>query len=89
MLSQLTGKEFDKVYMAFMVRDHTMLIDDWEQRAPMIADPRIEHWMADLLLVLKAHLEEGGAIAAAIGVNANDLAKVDEAASPSNPLRVR
>jgi len=89
MLSQLSGKKFDKVYMAFMVRDHIKLIDDWEQRTPTIADPRIKHWMAELLHVLKDHLEQGRAIAVAIGVNANDLAKVDEAASPSNPLRVR
>lgn len=89
MLSQLSGKEFDKVYMAFMVRDHIKVIDDWEQRAPTIADPRIKHWMAELLPLLKDHLEQGRAIAVAIGVNANDLAKVDEAASPSNPLRVR
>ena len=89
MLSQLSGKEFDKAYMAFMVRDHIKVIGDWEQRAPTLADHRVKHWMAGLLPVLKDHLEHGRAIAAGIGVNANDLAKVDEAASPSNPLRTR
>jgi putative membrane protein len=89
MLSQLSGKEFDKSYMAFMVQDHIQVIGDWEQRAPTLADHRIKHWMTGLLPVLKDHLEQGRAIAAAIGVNANDLAKVDEAASPSNPLRTR
>ncbi len=88
-LSQLSGKEFDKAYMAFMVRDHIKVIGDWEQRAPTLADHRVKHWMAGLLPVLKDHLEHGRAIAAGIGVNANDLAKVDEAASPSNPLRAR
>jgi putative membrane protein len=89
MLSQLSGMDFDKAYMAFMVRDHIKLIGDWEQRSPTLADPRVKHWIAGLLPVLKDHLEQGRTIAAAIGVNANDLAKVDEAMSPSNPLRVR
>jgi putative membrane protein len=86
MLSQLSGKEFDKAYMAFMVQDHIKLIGDWEQRAPTLADHRIKHWVAGLLPVLKDHLVQARAIAAAIGVNASDLAKVDEAASPSNLL---
>jgi len=89
MLSQLSGKEFDKAYMAFMVRDHIKVIGDWEQRSPTLADSRVKHWIAGLLPVLKDHLERGRTIAAAIGVNANDLAKVDEAVSPSNHLRVR
>ena len=89
MLSQLSGKEFDKAYMAFMVRDHRKVISDWEQRAPTLADHRVKHWIAGLLPVLKDHLEHGKAIATGIGVNANDLAKVEEAASPLNPLRAR
>jgi putative membrane protein len=86
MLSQLSGKQFDKAYMAFMVQDHIKVIGDWEQRAPTLADHRIKHWVAGLLPVLKDHLVQARAIAAAIGVNASDLAKVDEAASPSNVL---
>jgi putative membrane protein len=89
MLSQLSGKEFDKVYISFMVRDHLKTIGDWEQRAPTLSDPQIKHWMAALLPILKDHLEQGKAIAAGIGVTANDLAKVDEATSPSHPLRAR
>jgi putative membrane protein len=89
MLSQLSVKEFDKAYMAFMVQDHIKVIGDWEQRAPTLTDPKVKHWMADLLPILKDHLELGRAIAAEIGVTANDLAKVDEATSPSNPLRTR
>jgi len=89
MLSQLSVKEFDKVYMSFMVQDHMKVIGVWEQRAPTLTDPKVKHWMADLLPIVKDHLELGRAIAAEIGVTANDLAKVDEATSPSNPLRTR
>ena len=89
MLSQLSVKEFDKVYMSFMVQDHMKVIGDWEQRAPTLTDPKVKQWMADLLPIVKDHLELGRAIAAEIGVTANDLAKVDEATSPSNPLRTR
>jgi putative membrane protein len=89
MLSQLSGEEFDKAYMAFMVRDHTKAIGNWEERAPTLADPQIKHWLESLLPILKDHLQRGKAIADAIGVTSNDLAKVDQATSPSNPLRSR
>jgi putative membrane protein len=89
MLSQVSGKEFDKLYVSFMVRDHIKAVDDWEQRAPTLTDSRIEHWVAGLLPILKDHLEQGQSIAARIGVNADDLAKIDEATSPSHPLRAR
>ena len=89
MLSELSGEKFDKAYMAFIVRDHMQAVENWEQRAPTLADPRVKHWMAGFLPILKDHLERGRAIAAAIGVNDNDLAKIDEATSPSNPLRSR
>ena len=89
MLSELSGKDFDRAYMAFMVRDHTTDLDEWQQRAQTVPDAGIDHWMAALLPVLKNHLEEARAIAAAIGVTAGDRAKVEEATSPSHPLRSR
>lgn len=84
LLSQLSGKDFDKAYMSFMVLDHMKEIGEWEQRAKTITDPRVKHWTARMLPILKEHLEQGRAIAAAIGVNGNDLAKVEEATSPSH-----
>src|SRR5689334_5505674 len=69
-LSQLSGKDFDRPYMAFMVRDHTKELGDWEKRGQTLTDPRMEHWQADTLAILKDHLAEAKAIAAAIGVSA-------------------
>jgi putative membrane protein len=85
MLVQLSGKDFDKAYMSFMVRDHMKEVGEWEQRALTVTDARVERWMASMLRLLKDHLEQGRAIAAAIGVNAEDIAKVEDATSPSHP----
>jgi len=89
MLSQLSGKEFDRAYMAFTIRDHTTEIDEWQQRARTLTGAGVDHWISALLPVLKDHLEQGKTVSAAIGVTADDLAKIDEATSPSHPLRAR
>ena len=86
MLSQLSGKDFDKAYISFIVRDHMRELGEWEQRAPTLTDPRLQHWTAGILPILNDHLARGRAIATTIGVNDEDLARVEEATSPSQPL---
>jgi putative membrane protein len=68
-LSQLSGKDFDKAYMSFMVQDHEKDLGELKQRAPTLTDPRVEHWTADALRIVKDHLEEAQAIATALGAN--------------------
>jgi putative membrane protein len=77
-LSELSGKDFDKAYMAFMVRDHMKDLGELQQRAATLTDPRVQHWMEDTLHILKEHLEQAKLIAAAIGVTAKDEPKVQE-----------
>jgi putative membrane protein len=86
LLARLSGKDFDKAYMAFIVRDHTQELDEWQQRVQTVTDARVERTMAAMLPILKDHLEQGRTIAAAIGVTSDDLAKVDDATSPSHPF---
>lgn len=68
-LSQLSGKDFDKAFMSFMVQDHEKDLGELKQRAPTLTDPRVEHWTADALRIVKDHLEEAQAIATEIGAN--------------------
>jgi putative membrane protein len=69
-LSQLTGKDFDKAYISFMVRDHMKDLGQLEQGAQTLTDPQVKQWTAATLPILKDHLEQANAIAAMIGVNA-------------------
>ena len=69
-LSQLSGKEFDKAYMSFMVQDHEKVSGELRQRASTVTDPRVERWMTDALRIVKDHLNEAKAIVVAIGADA-------------------
>ena len=68
-LSQLSGNDFDKAFMSFMVQDHEKDLGELKQRAPTLTDPRVEHWTADALRIVKDHLDETQAIATEIGAN--------------------
>ena len=68
-LSQLSGKDFDKAFMSFMVQDHEKDLGELKQRAPTLTDPRVEHWTADAMRIVKDHLDEAQAIATEIGAN--------------------
>jgi len=68
-LAQLSGKDFDKAYMSFMVQDHGKDLGQLEQRASTVTDPRVQRWMADSLRIFKDHLNEATAIAVAMGIN--------------------
>ena len=68
-LSQLSGKDFDKAYMSFAVQDHEKDLGQLEQRASTVTNPRVQHWMADALQIMKDHLGEAKAVATAMGIS--------------------
>lgn len=68
-LSKLSGKDFDEAYIAFMVQDHGKDLGELEQRTSTVTNPRVQRWMEDALRLLKDHLAEAKAVAAAMGVN--------------------
>jgi putative membrane protein len=80
-LSQLSGKDFDKAYMSFMVQDHGKDLSQLEHRASTVTDPRVQHWMADALRIFKDHLNEATAIAVAMGINAKSEPIVQDSTS--------
>jgi putative membrane protein len=80
-LSELSGKDFDKAFMSFMVQDHEKDLGELEQRASTLTDPRVEHWTADARRIMKDHLDEAKAIAAAIGANATSVPLVQDSST--------
>jgi putative membrane protein len=54
-LSKKTGKDFDKAYMKFMVRDHKMDIHEFEREGKKGNDPEIKKFASDKIPVLKDH----------------------------------
>ena len=66
--SQLSGKEFDRAYMMYMLRNHMIDVTEFEQRAPAIKDPEVQEWAAGTLPILKQHLEQAQHIATDMGL---------------------
>ena len=67
-LSQMTGKEFDRAYITFMLRDHTKNMKHFGQHALVEPNQEIRQWTASALPVIKEHLEKVKTIAAALGI---------------------
>src|SRR5215204_6114349 len=66
--AQLSGKEFDRAYIMYMVRDHMKDLTRFEEGAQAIKDPQVQQWAAGSLPILKQHLHEAQQIATVIGV---------------------
>jgi putative membrane protein len=56
-LSKLSGAEFDRAYMADMVRDHRADIAEFEKEASQGSDPDIKSFASKTLPTLRHHLE--------------------------------
>src|SRR5205085_9549271 len=68
-LSQLSGKEFDRAYVAFMLRDHTKNMMHFGQHALVEPNQEVRHWTAGALPVIKEHLENVKTLASALGID--------------------
>lgn len=56
-LAKKTGKDFDKEYIDFMVKDHKDDIDAFEKEADKGKDADLKNWAAAKLPTLRHHLE--------------------------------
>jgi putative membrane protein len=68
-LSKLSGKEFDRAYIMFMLRDHTKNMKHFGQHALVEPNPEVRQWTASALPVIKEHLEKVKTIASALGID--------------------
>lgn len=56
-LAKMTGAEFDKAYIDFMVEDHKEDVKAFEEAAADAKDPEVKAWAAGKVPTLKHHLE--------------------------------
>jgi putative membrane protein len=68
-ISQLSGKEFDRAYMTYMLRDHAKDVKEFERGAHALKNPQIRQWAEGTLPVLKQHLQKARQIASSIGID--------------------
>lgn len=62
-LSKLSGEQFDKAYMADMVKDHTQDVADFERESRSGVNPDVKDFSAKTLPTLKDHLRQAREIA--------------------------
>jgi putative membrane protein len=66
--ARLTGREFDRAYMGYMLRDHRKDVKEFERHVKAIKDPQVQHWAEGTLPLLKQHLRQAQQIAGSIGI---------------------
>lgn len=52
-LSQLSGKEFDRSCMEYILRDHVNEVYEFKLSTQMVQDPQVKQWAAGTLPVLE------------------------------------
>lgn len=55
-LAKLSGKEFDKKYVSFMVDDHKEDVDEFDKEASNAKDPDLKSFAAKTAPIVKEHL---------------------------------
>jgi len=61
-LSKLSGRDFDRKYIAEMIDDHQDGIEDLEGKAEKAASPDVKAWATKTLPKMREHLERAKAI---------------------------
>jgi putative membrane protein len=56
--SQLSGHRFDRTYMHYILRDHQMDVENFEEGMQTLEDSDVLHWTYRTLPILRAHVEE-------------------------------
>lgn len=68
--SQLSGKEFDRAYIRYMLHDHMKDVTEFEHSAKELKDAQVQQWASATLPVLKEHLKIAKNIADDLGIDA-------------------
>jgi putative membrane protein len=66
--SRLSGREFDKAYIGYMLRDHRKDVKEFERNVKAIKNPQVQQWAEGTLPLLKQHLHQAQQIASSIGI---------------------
>ncbi len=62
-LSKLSGEQFDKAYMDYMVKDHTKDVSEFKKESQSAHDPDVKNFASTTLPTLESHLQEAKSIA--------------------------
>lgn len=57
-LEKLSGAEFDRAYMAAMVKDHTHDVTEFRTQARTAKDPAVRNFASETLPTLESHLKD-------------------------------
>jgi putative membrane protein len=66
-LSKLSGAQFDKAYMALMVKDHEKDVREFERESKTASDSDLKEWASKTVPTLRHHLEQAQSVNAKIG----------------------
>jgi putative membrane protein len=69
-LSKLSGKEFDRVYITTIMREHATALKELGQHASMEKDQEVRQWAASAVPAVKEHLAKAKTIASSLGIEA-------------------
>ncbi len=67
--ARLSGGEFDRAYIGYMLRDHRKDVKEFERNVKAMKDPRVQQWAEGTLPLLKQHLRQAQLIASSIGID--------------------
>ncbi len=62
-LSKLSGEQFDKAYMNYMVKDHTKDVSEFRKESQSAKDSDVKSFASSTLPTLESHLQEAKQIA--------------------------
>ncbi len=62
-LTKLSGEQFDKAYMNYMVKDHTKDVSEFRKESQSAKDPDVRSFASTTLPTLESHLKEAKSIA--------------------------
>jgi putative membrane protein len=66
-LEKLSGAQFDRAYMADMVRDHTKDVTEFRTEAKTAKDPAVKNFASQTLPTLEDHLKEARNVDSQVG----------------------
>ena len=81
-LEKMSGAQFDKAYMNYMVSDHKKDVADFQKAASHATNPEVKNFAETTLPTLQSHLQEAESIAPKENAAA---ARTSTTASYSNP----
>lgn len=66
---QLGGKEFDRAYIGYMLKEHMKDVAEFEHTGKQLKDPNVKQWVTATLPILKEHLTIAENIADDLGAS--------------------